>query len=266
MTSLVASDLDGTLLRSDHSPSPRTIEAVAQLGREGQRFVIATGRPVRWLHEITAALHYEGVVIAGNGSVWWDASRECVVRISTLDSAPAREAVAVLGSIEGVSFAAEYGEDYASDFSWWVAPGFDLDDVHQCDRSELCERPMTKLLARHRDLRPHELAEIVGPALGDQVMATWSADRMGALLEIHAPHVDKAHSLADLADSMGFGADDVVAFGDMPNDNAMLQWSGLGVAVANAADSTKAAANAVTLSNDDDGVAVFLSDHFGLSH
>jgi hydroxymethylpyrimidine pyrophosphatase-like HAD family hydrolase len=70
--------------------------------------------------------------------------------------------------------------------------------------------------------------------------------------------VSKAFALEKLIEQRGITVDQVVAFGDMPNDIPMLTWAGLGVAVANAHEETKAVADEITLSNDDDGVAIVI--------
>ena len=82
------------------------------------------------------------------------------------------------------------------------------------------------------------------------------------LLEISAVGVSKASGLATVCADLGVTADQVVAFGDMPNDLPMLAWAGLGVAVANAHPEVLAAADEVTARNDDDGVAQVLDRWF----
>lgn len=74
-------------------------------------------------------------------------------------------------------------------------------------------------------------------------------------VEIIAPGVSKASGLAALCDRLDIDRSDVVAFGDALNDAEMLAWAGTGVAVANAVPSTREAADAMTASNTDDGVA-----------
>src|SRR5215469_18830270 len=79
-------------------------------------------------------------------------------------------------------------------------------------------------------------------------------------VEISAAGVDKGAALAQLCAERGIAAGEVVAFGDMPNDLAMLTWAGCGVAVANADPLVIDAANAVTRSNDRDGVACKIAE------
>jgi hypothetical protein len=79
------------------------------------------------------------------------------------------------------------------------------------------------------------------------------------VIEICPPEVDKGTGLATVAESVGVDPADVLVFGDMPNDLPMFAWAGWQrVAVANAHPTVLAAADEVTVSNDEDGVAVFL--------
>jgi hydroxymethylpyrimidine pyrophosphatase-like HAD family hydrolase len=92
--------------------------------------------------------------------------------------------------------------------------------------------------------------------LSERATTTYSME--GGLLEIAAPGISKAFALEKVAAERGITAAEAVAFGDMPNDIPMLSWAGLGVAVANAHEETKAVADEVTASNDDDGVAIVI--------
>jgi hydroxymethylpyrimidine pyrophosphatase-like HAD family hydrolase len=114
---------------------------------------------------------------------------------------------------------------------------------------------------QHDHLNPALLRERVIAAVGEEATPTWSGDH---LVEISAAGITKAVTLARLAEELGVLAADVVAFGDMPNDIAMLEWAGTSYAVANADPSVTAAADHVAPSNDDDGVARVLMDTFGV--
>ena len=83
------------------------------------------------------------------------------------------------------------------------------------------------------------------------------------LLEISAAGVTKASTLALVCERLGVDRTDVVAFGDMPNDVAMLAWAGRSFAMANAHGSVVETADEVAPSNDDDGVAATLERLFG---
>ncbi|CAN5807584.1 hypothetical protein BH24DEI2_BH24DEI2_23370 [soil metagenome] len=109
-----------------------------------------------------------------------------------------------------------------------------------------------KLLFRHPTLTSATLARALQ---GLPLYATWTSDK---LLEVMAQAVNKREALEHLCAKFGLCAADVAAFGDQNNDKEMLEWAGFGVAVANAAPEAKLAADFITGSNDEDGVAVVL--------
>ena len=123
------------------------------------------------------------------------------------------------------------------------------------DALEFAAAPLTKLVAQHPELSQAELLAIAHDVCGDAAVATISGER---LVELSAAGVTKAFALANLCAELGIGPAEVVAFGDMPNDVPMLEWAGRGIAVANAHPDALAAADEVTASNDEDGVALVL--------
>ena len=102
---------------------------------------------------------------------------------------------------------------------------------------------------------------MVAEVLAGIAEATHSSS--SGMVEVSAAGVTKAAGLAWVADRLGVPAHEVVAFGDMPNDLPMLAWAGWGVAMGNAHPAVLAAADDVTGSNDDDGVAAYLERLLG---
>ena len=115
----------------------------------------------------------------------------------------------------------------------------------------------------HRDLPPEEFWGRVEELVGHLVTTTWSSSF--ALVEISAVGVTKATTLATLAAELGIGPDEVIAFGDMPNDLPLLGWAGTSYAMANAHADVLALADHVAPPNDEDGVAAVLTEVFDLS-
>jgi hydroxymethylpyrimidine pyrophosphatase-like HAD family hydrolase len=109
--------------------------------------------------------------------------------------------------------------------------------------------PVAKLLARHEELTPEEFVALVEDVIGDRATVTHSSS--DALAEISAVGVTKASGLAKVAARHGVGPEDVVVFGDMPNDIAAFEWVRTG--------GGRAVATDVTGTNEDDGVAAFLA-------
>jgi hydroxymethylpyrimidine pyrophosphatase-like HAD family hydrolase len=168
--------------------------------------------------------------------------------VSGLRVAAERAGTAALGI---PPFQAEHG--YRN--PWGDEPGHT-----EVPRAEVLGHPAVKLLVRHDTLTSTELAEAAADVLDHAVDVTFSTD--SGLIEISARGVTKASGLAEVCRRLDLEAADVVAFGDMPNDVAMLRWAGHGVAMANAHPSALEAADEVTAPNSEDGVAQVLERWF----
>jgi len=258
---VVASDLDGTIVRSDGTFSDRTIAAVAAVEAAGSTFVMVTGRPSRWMKEVADRTGHRGLAVCANGALFYDLHTEQVVRSWLLSADAARDVVEALrDALPGIAFAVErldLGFAHEPDYR----PRWDSTDPRtQGPVEHLLSADVVKLLARHEELGSDELLSLAKSAVPEGAELTHSSS--DGLLEISAAGVSKASGLATVCAELGVAADDVVAFGDMPNDLPMLAWAGTGVAVANAHPEVLAAADEVTASNDDDGVAAYLSRWF----
>ncbi|MFI6505026.1 HAD family hydrolase [Nonomuraea typhae] len=257
---LVATDLDGTALRSDGSISSRTAAAFARVEKSGAVLVLVTGRPPRWMREVAEAVGHRGLAICANGALVYDLHTEQIVESHLIRAEVVAEVVDQLrANIPGLAFSVEYEGGFAheSDFRLGgldrragvgsgVAPG------------ALAARPCAKLLALHQEMDPGGLHGIVHELVGHLVTATYSSGR--ALIEMSAHGITKATALAGLAARHGIGPEDAVAFGDMPNDLPMLVWAGRSYAVANAHPDVLAVVGQLTAANDDDGVARVLEE------
>ena len=263
---LVATDLDGTLVRSDGSISDRTRAALATVEDAGAPLVLVTGRPPRWMHPVVEATGHRGLAVCANGALVYDLHTERVVRSHLIHPDAAAQVVAALRrDVPGIAFAVEKGpvDGVPSGFGRESAyvPRWDNGEVHVAEVDELVRDGVVKLLARHEEMGSDELLAAARTSLAGLAEATHSST--DGLLEISASGISKASGLASLAEEHGVEAADVVAFGDMPNDLPMLAWAGHAVAVANAHPDVRAAADEVTASNDDDGVAQVLERVFG---
>jgi hydroxymethylpyrimidine pyrophosphatase-like HAD family hydrolase len=256
----IATDLDGTLLRTDMSISDRTRDAVHAAEDAGLLVVVATGRPPRWIAPIVEVLGERGLVVCANGASVYDPAAHELVEVTELDPALVEALVDDLdGVLPDVVYGVEQQFDYAIDeavHGLGVDPEKLWPGVRIGPIRSFLDRPVTKLIARTPSPARPGLAADVQAVLGDRALVTHSTDE--SFLEISHPDVHKAATVERLLERSGIGATDVVSFGDMPNDIELLRWSGLGVAVANAAPSVREAADEVTASNDDDGVALVI--------
>lgn len=258
---VVATDLDGTIVRSDGTISARTRAALATVEQAGALVVLVTGRPPRWLADIADATGHRGIAICANGAVQYDLHTEQIV---DADPLPADQVHAITqalrAAIPGLHFAVEgetgFGHEANYRSRWPTGPDTAVGTI-----DELVTRPVLKLLGRHPDMDSDDLLAAAQEVIAADVATLTHSSRDG-LVEISPAGVTKATALARLCHAHGLGAADVLAFGDMPNDLAMLSWAGRSVAVANAHPDVLAAADEVTASNDDDGVALVLEREF----
>lgn len=269
---LIATDLDGTLLRDDKSVSDRTVAALSAAEAAGIEVFFVTGRPARWMTVVSEHVHGHGLAICANGAAVVDLHRDReIVRMRPLAQDIALRVVGVLRSAApGVTFAVErsggihYEPDYPPFFldpGAVIAPAEKLlaetapDGAARTDAA-LPHQPVLKLLAHHPEMDPDEFL-----ALGCEVgghHAEFTRSSPTALLEISGSGVSKANTLAQACEERGITPQQVVAFGDMPNDLAMLRWAGTSYAMANAHPKVRAATTHRTGSNEDDGVAAVI--------
>lgn len=260
---LIATDLDGTLVRSDETVSAYTHDVLDRVRAAGIPVVGATGRGPR-LTELTRndirAADY--LVLAGGGRVL-DLTDTVlgpvVLRDERLDG---RVLAALLAGLE-----AEVGPltvmvealDHHEAPLWGDAdPVWRYPDVVEVRTRADCFRDQViKAFARTADQDVDTLLE-AARRLVPAGHATVTQAGLG-FIEICPPGVDKATGLAVVAQSLGVDPADVLVFGDMPNDAPMFHWAGWGrVAVANAHAELHTLADETTLTNDEDGVAVYL--------
>ncbi len=156
------------------------------------------------------------------------------------------------GGAWGVEHAAGFDHEPGYQPHWPVPSQTVVAPVHQ-----LLGVSALKLLFRHDAHSPDAMLAPARAALRGVVELSHSNSADG-LLEISASGVDKGAGLARLCTMLGVGADEVIAFGDMPNDLALLKFAGRAVAVANAHPDVLAIADEVALSHDEDGVAIVL--------
>ncbi|HEU5144102.1 MAG TPA: HAD family hydrolase [Dermatophilaceae bacterium] len=252
---LVATDLDGTLLRSDGTVSERTARLLADVEQAGVHVVFVTARPPRWLDALAGIVAGHGTAICGNGAfVYAVASRE-VVTVHGFEHGEVQDVIRDLrASVPGTAFAAERASGLWSEPGFPHGPGHPLPDDHvERPIEQLSGELVGKLLARSRVLAEGEFLAAVADVVGERGQVAYSG--AGGLAEISAPGVTKAATLERWAAALGIGAEDVWAVGDMPNDLPLLEWAGVGWAVGNAHPDVLAAASRRCAANDDDGVA-----------
>ena len=257
---LVAVDLDGTLLRSDKGLTRNTVNTVRLVSQLGVKVVIATARPPRSAKKVYDLLGLDTLQINYNGAMIYDPVRGKTIYHMPIPGALAKRIIAVARKIDHkcvVSIeildkwytdqfdpnddtvnTAESGRTFAPDF---VGP---VDAFLQA--------PVTKLMLISPPFQINKVKREIEEKFANEIALPASDPH---LIQIVHAKVDKQFALKSVCDSYGITADKVMAIGDAPNDVGMLKWSGLGVAVGNAFDEARRAADVIVPANDEDGVA-----------
>ncbi|GAA0563079.1 Cof-type HAD-IIB family hydrolase [Paractinoplanes ferrugineus] len=260
---LVASDIDGTLIRDDGTLSKDTLEVIRALPVP---FVLVTGRPVRWLRQLYDQMPEPVPAVCANGAVVYDPRTDRVLRAQPLAADILLDVTKRLReAVPDITLAVEVdeGRSFWHEQAWpvrWAKPDQTIRAIATAE--ELTSVPAVKLLVRSANYTADEFYELVSGLLGE--IATVTHSSRSALVEISAAGVTKAAGLAWLCSLSDIEASGVLAFGDMPNDIPMLTWVGHGVAMGNAHPAVRAVADEVGLTNEEDGVARYLRDAFDL--
>ncbi|WP_244501145.1 HAD family hydrolase [Streptomyces sp. TP-A0874] len=255
---LIATDLDGTLLRGDGGVSDRTRAALRAVTDAGAVHIIVTGRPVPLSRAIFDQLRYRGLAVCAQGGQLYDAGEHRLLTSVTLDRQVGALAIEKIEAETGPLAVAASRDGLEGEVL--VGPGYrfrhhDLPHRMCEDPDALFSAPLNKLYIQHPRLDDDALGAIAQSVAGQMVTVTIAGPGIVELLPLG---LTKATGLSLAARRLGLGAADTLAFGDMPNDLPMFGWARRGVAMANAHSALKAAADEVTLSNDEDGIAVVL--------
>ncbi|MET9426288.1 MULTISPECIES: HAD family hydrolase [unclassified Streptomyces] len=255
---LVATDLDGTLLRSDESISARTRDALAAVTAAGAAHIVVTGRAVPWTRHILDDLGYDGLAVCGQGAQVYHAGEHRLLTSVTLDRQLAGLALSKLEAEVGPLALAASRDGL--DGEVLVGPGYRVQEgplpyVAYDDPTEVWSAPLTKVYIQHPELDDDDLARAARETVGGLVDVVMAGP---GVVEILPLGLSKATGLSLAARRLGVKAADTIAFGDMPNDIPMFAWAAHGVAMANAHEDLKAVADEITASNEADGIAVTL--------
>lgn len=262
---LIALDLDGTLTNEDKIITPYTYDVLMEAQRQGIRLCLASGRPpygMRPLAEQLRMAEYGGVLICYNGGHIEDCATGKVYVEKALDET-------LLPTL--LDFQEQSGMTlmtYYEDHIYTQNP----DDryVRQSSKNNNMRirkvedfirevpRPLNKcLMVGDPEIVPH-WERTMREALGNRMNVMHSTPYF---IELLPPNIDKSPSLMELAQQLSLSRENVMAFGDSYNDIGMLRLAGTGVAMGNAEEAVKAAADYLTKSNEEDGVGVFVNTH-----
>lgn len=256
---LIALDLDGTLTNSKKEITPATREALIEIQKAGKKVVLASARPECGVTPLAKELEmdkYGGYLLCFNGGkIRQCASGELFSNV-TLDPEMIKPVYDIVKQYPDIDILAHRDHDYLSghcvnDYTVLEGEINHMTFEHVDNFVEAIDFPLNKLFIAG----PGEKVE---PAMlhlqkeFDGVLGVYCAEPY--FLNVMPLGIDKANSLLNLLESLGLTADQMICCGDGYNDISMIQAAGLGVAMDNAPDVVKEAADFITLSNDEDGV------------
>ncbi|MEP7763550.1 HAD-IIB family hydrolase [Sanguibacter sp. 25GB23B1] len=251
---VVATDLDGTLLRSDGTLSSRTRAAISWLEETGTSVVFVTARPPRWLDDLADAVGGHGTAICLNGACLYDvAGRRPLSFTGFRPSLLAALVDELRVAAPGIAFGLERASGAVFDPHYTTTEFVIPAHTPRQAVGDVLEESVGKLIARADGVPHDDFLARVSATVGDRAHLAYSG--AVGLAEMTPVGVTKAAALARWCEGHGVQASEVWAFGDMPNDLPMLRWAGTSIAVANAHPDVLAEASLTTASNDDDGVA-----------
>jgi Cof subfamily protein (haloacid dehalogenase superfamily) len=253
---LLLSDVDGTLVTHDKVLTEATKAAVADLGRAGIAFAIASSRPPRGRRMLFEPLALQGPIAGFNGGVYVKPDLS-MVRSHLLDPAAAREAVTLM-------------RDAGLDV-WVYTPDDWL--IHNPEAPHVAREAWIlkfdpKVVKDFSEAHLAQAAKIVGVSDDADLVAACEAKAQAALgqrasavrsqsyyLDVTHPQANKGAVVVTLSELLSIPPEQIASIGDMPVDLPMLRAIGFSIAMGNASDAVKAEASAVTDSNEADGFA-----------
>lgn len=263
---LLVLDLDGTLTNQKKEITPHTRETLIRAQEKGVRIVLASGRPTYGIAPLAEELRlgdFEGYILSYNGGQIIDWRTKELMYENELDPEvyPYLHECARKNGFIILSYKDEYivSEDAGDPYVQHEAFLNKMPSITVPDFLEAINFPVPKCLIVGK---PEPLAVL------ERKMKQDLEGRMNVFrsepffLELVPNGIDKARSLSVLLDKLGMTREEMVAVGDGFNDLSMIQFAGLGVAMANAQEVVKQHADYITLSNEEDGVAAVVERFF----
>ena len=256
---IIALDLDGTLTNSDKIITPETKQALFEFQEKGGKIVLASGRPTQGIVPIAKELEldeYGGYILAFNGSRMVDFETKEVLfnQTLTMEEVADLHRLAVeykvnILTYEDENILTENAEDPYAKIEQKIT---NMNLVQVEDISKALSKEANKCLMTGEPEHLARVEQLVKEQMQGRIEVYRSQD---FFLELVPKCVDKAASLSKLLEALHISRNDLIACGDGYNDLSMIQYAGLGVAMSNANQDIQDAADYVTFSNDEDGIA-----------
>lgn len=258
---LLAVDMDGTLLNSKHCVSAKTRDAIRKAMQQGVIFTVSTGRPMQAVTFLEELFEQDIPLILYNGALVMMSVSKTIVLEQNL-AAPIAEAIVQIGLELGVTVAVwKQNNLYLTSLSKAAKDYQSISGVPPIvtqDVDEIVCGGVTKVLWVDTVDRIADLQDTMKALLGKKVNCHTTRPMF---LEFVSVKASKAIAMEAVSQKLGIPKDQMIAIGDAENDLPMIRYAGLGVAMGNAKESIKKQADAVTLTNDQDGVAQVIEQY-----
>lgn len=259
---LIAMDLDGTLNNDEKTITPKTLAALMQAQAQGIRLALASARPSPGLYrerDILRLQEHGGILMSYNGGRIVDAASGKTLFETAMDIHLTKQVLRLLESLPVTPILDDGRQFYVTDQKGYKVQYECWNNGMQCSEVEN--------LADFLSFAPVKILMSVAPAslqavqsqIAQQLPAQLTVVQTAPFyLEVIPKRINKGQGILDICSALDIRPEAVIAFGDAANDIPMLKTAGMGVAMGNAAQAVKDAANLVTRSNNDDGIACAL--------
>ena len=260
---LIFLDLDGTLNNDEKRITDKTYTALMDAQRQGVCIALASARPSPGLFKERDILHlseYGGILMSYNGGRIVDAATNSILFETSMDLSQTKSILRQLESLPVTPILDDSKQFFVTDKNGYKVP-------YECQNNHMICSEVANL-ADFLDFAPVKILISVEPEVLPGIKAQIASFLPKDLtvvqtapfyLEIIPAAINKGQGVLDTCSALGIDPAETMAFGDAENDIPMLRAAGIGVAMANAAPSVKDAADYVTLSNNDDGIAAALA-------
>ena len=273
---VIIMDVDGTLTNGKKVVTPKTKEALLKEEEAGAILILASGRPTSGLMDLAKELkmdQHHGLLVSYNGSKVVDCETNETLFNQALSIEEGKAVLEHMKSFDRVRPMIDkdgymFVNNVYDNWITWKGEPFDVIQYESrggkfklCeidDLAEFVDFPLNKILTTSDPeyLQAH-YQEMMEP-FKETLSCMFTGD---FYFEFTAQGIDKAKALDTVLIPMGYKKEEMIAFGDGHNDASMVKYAGVGVAMANAVQDLKDIADEVTLSNEEDGIAVSLYKH-----
>lgn len=247
--------MDGTLLNSKGIITEKTLEAIHEAQKQGVLVTLSTGRPIQGVDKYNGLLGIDGPVIIYNGAMIVHAKTKEILYEQNLDTEDARKILELGDQINTTMCIWSRNQLYVNEMNERINIYRQLSDVTPIlieDYEQLFAQGITKILWNDEVERIPMIEETLA-AEGFTDVTYCTSKPM--YMEIFSSQVSKAKAMEKVGELTGILQSEMIGIGDGKNDLSMIEYAGLGIAMGNAPDEVKEKSDAVTLSNDCDGIA-----------